>query len=76
MQTCRRCALWSVIPDPRDSGVVYIYVSGNYVSRHDPRENWLGARGARTPDEDPHTSLFSINAIRVPLASLPRAPAS
>src|SRR5579884_3961671 len=65
VQTCRGSHTHTVVPDPRDSTVVYIYVSGTAPVRS-PNE-LAGCSGA-PPDVDPNSALFRIEVIRVPLA--------
>jgi hypothetical protein len=66
VQTCRGSHTNTVVPDPSDPGVIYIYVSEIAVARS-PSE--LAGCSRRSPAEDPHSSLFSIDIVRVPLAS-------
>jgi hypothetical protein len=65
VQTCRGSHTHTVVPDPRDSALVYIYVSGTAPVRS-PTE-LAGCSGA-PPDADPNSALFRIEVIRVPLA--------
>jgi len=65
VQTCRGSHTHTVVPDPRDSSVVYIYISGSAGVRS-PRE--LPGCSRLAPDKDPNSSLFRIEVIRVPLA--------
>ena len=65
VQTCRGSHTHTLVEDPKDKGVVYIYVQGTSVVRS-PSE-MAGCSGAM-PDKDPNTSLFRIEIIRVPLA--------
>jgi hypothetical protein len=65
VQTCRGSHTHTVVPDPRDSSVVYIYISGSAGVRS-PRE--LPGCSRLVPDKDPNSSLFRIEVIRVPLA--------
>jgi hypothetical protein len=66
VQTCRGSHTHTLVPDPRDSSHVYIYVSGTAPVR--PGAELAGCSGAR-PEQDPNTSLFRIEVIRVPLAA-------
>ena len=63
VQTCRGSHTHTVVEDPRDDENVYIYVQGTSGVR--PSEELAGcsALGA----EDPSTSYFRIEVIRVPL---------
>jgi hypothetical protein len=64
VQTCKGSHTHTVIPDPKDAGVVYIYVSGNQGARTD-------MDGCVSGDDpaDPANSLFRLDVIRVPLAN-------
>ena len=64
VQTCRGSHTHTVVEDPRDEENVYIYVSGTNAPR--PREELVGCSGLGA--EDPNTSYFRIEVIRVPLA--------
>ena len=65
VQTCRGSHTHTVVEDPRDDENVYIYVQGTSSSVRAPQElegcSGLGA-------EDPNTSFFRIEVIRVPLS--------
>jgi hypothetical protein len=64
VQTCRGSHTNTVVPDPVDKNVVYVYVQG--ISRVRPAAELAGCSGLR-PEQDPNTSLFRIEVIRVPL---------
>jgi hypothetical protein len=64
VQTCRGSHTNTVVPDPVDKNVVYVYVQG--ISRVRPTAELAGCSGLR-PEQDPNTSLFRIEVIRVPL---------
>ena len=66
VQTCRGSHTHTVVDDPNDPDNVYIYVSGSAGVRS-PSE--LPGCSDLAPDEDPNSSLFRIEVIRVPLAS-------
>lgn len=66
VQTCRGSHTHSVVTDPNDPSNVYIYVSGSAGVR--PAEELPGC-SALSPDEDPNSSLFRIEVIRIPLAA-------
>ena len=66
VQTCRGSHTHTLVVDPADTGNVYLYVSG--TSRVRPGEELEGCSAAPA-DEDPNTSYFRIEVIRVPLAS-------
>ncbi len=65
VQTCRGSHTHSVVTDPSDPENVYVYISGSAGVRS-PRE--LPGCAAGDPDENPNTSFFRIEVIRVPLA--------
>ncbi len=66
VQTCRGSHTHTVVPDPKDKGNVYVYVSGTSMVR--PASELAGCSGLQ-PDEDPNTSYFRIEVIKVPLAA-------
>ena len=66
VQTCRGSHTHTVLKHPDDDDNVYIYVSGSAPVR--PAEELAGCSGAM-PSEDPNSSLFRIEVIRVPLAN-------
>ena len=66
VQTCRGSHTHTLVPDLSDPGVLYVYVSGTSIVRS-PSE--LAGCSGRPPEEDPNTSLFRIEVIRVPLAA-------
>jgi hypothetical protein len=64
VQTCRGSHTNTMIPDPINKGVVYIYVSGLA-----PLRSSAEMPGCLTGDvSDPNSALFRIEIIRVPLA--------
>ena len=63
VQTCRGSHTHTVVTDPKDKENIYIYVSGS--SRVRSAEELAGCKDA--PYEDPETSLFRIEVIKVPL---------
>ena len=64
VQTCRGSHTHTLVPDPTDKGVVYVYVSG--LARVRSRSEMAScATGDVT---DPNSALFRIEVIRVPLA--------
>jgi hypothetical protein len=65
VQTCRGSHTHSVLEHPGDPENVYIYVSGSAGVRS---PNELPGCSRLTPEEDPNSSLFRIEVIRVPLA--------
>ena len=64
VQTCRGSHTHSLVSDPNDDNIIYVYVSGTGPARSG--EEMAGCSGA-DPDEDPNTSYFRIDVIRVPL---------
>jgi hypothetical protein len=66
VQTCRGSHTHTLVPDPRDAGTVYVYNSGTSVVR--PAAELAGCSG-KPPAQDPNSSFFRIDVIRVPLAS-------
>ncbi len=66
VQTCRGSHTHTLVPDPRDSSNVYVYVSGTAGARSG--QELAGCSGGRA-GEDPNTAYFRIEVIRVPLAA-------
>jgi hypothetical protein len=66
VQTCRGSHTHTLVTDARDPANLYVYVSGTSSVR--PNAELAGCSGRR-PEDDPNTSLFRIEVIRVPLAS-------
>lgn len=64
VQTCRGSHTHTLIPDPKDKNVLWIYVQGLAPPR--PASELAGCSGAQ-PEQDPNTSLFRIDIIKVPL---------
>ncbi|HEV2751900.1 MAG TPA: hypothetical protein VGV12_15370 [Gemmatimonadales bacterium] len=65
VQTCRGSHTHTVVTDPKDSSVVYIYVSGQAPVR--PGAELAGCSAA-LPEQDTASARFRIDIIRVPLA--------
>lgn len=65
VQTCRGSHTHTLVTDPKDTSVVYIYVSGQAPVR--PAEELAGCSSA-LPDQDTASAKFRIDIIRVPLA--------
>lgn len=64
VQTCRGSHTHTLVPDPADKGIVYIYVSGLARVRSSSE-----LAGCVTGDVmDPNSALFRIEVIRVPVA--------
>src|SRR5438046_297758 len=66
IQTCRGSHTHTLVSDPHDKANLYVYGSGTSSVR--PGEELTGCSGLK-PDEDPNTSLFSIDVIQVPIAA-------
>jgi hypothetical protein len=66
VQTCRGSHTHTLVTDPNDPENVYIYVSGTSVVRS---SNELAGCSGKRPEEDPNTSLFRIDVIKVPVAA-------
>ena len=65
VQTCRGSHTHTLVTDPKDSSVVYIYVSGQAPVR--PAGELAGCSAA-LPEQDTASARFRIDIIRVPLA--------
>jgi hypothetical protein len=65
VQTCKGSHTHTIVPDPKDKGVIYIYVSGNQGAR--PATELAGCNNGTDP-ADANNSLFRLDVIRVPLA--------
>ena len=65
VQTCKGSHTHTVIPHPKDKGIIYIYVSGSQGAR---AENDLPGCKNGTDPADETNSLFRLDVIRVPLA--------
>lgn len=70
VQTCRGSHTHTLVEDPKDKANIYIYGQGTGGPR-DTQE--LAGCSAKDPKDDPNTSLFSIDVIKVPLASPEKA---
>ena len=66
VQTCRGSHTHTLVPDPKDKGVIYVYVQGTSVVRSGDE---LAGCSMGAPDKDPNTAMFRIEIIRVPLAT-------
>ena len=64
MQTCRGSHTHTLLPDPSDENVLYIYNSATSGVRSGEE---LDICSSGQPDENPETSLYSIDVIRVDL---------
>jgi hypothetical protein len=65
VQTCRGSHTHTVLVDPKDAENVYVYISGASEVRS---EKELPGCVNTSPDKDPNSALFRIEAIKVPLA--------
>lgn len=65
VQTCKGSHTHTIIPDPKDKGILWIYVSGNQMAR--PDEELAGCKNGTDP-ADPTNSLYRLDVIKVPLA--------
>ncbi|HEY4219096.1 MAG TPA: hypothetical protein VGM67_18265 [Gemmatimonadaceae bacterium] len=65
VQTCKGSHTHTIIPDPKDKGVIYIYVSGTQNAR--PATELAGCNNG-TDAADENNSLYRLDVIKVPLA--------
>ncbi|MFL5384747.1 MAG: LVIVD repeat-containing protein [Longimicrobiaceae bacterium] len=65
VQTCRGSHTHTLLPDPRDTTTVYVYVSGTSVVRS---AGELAGCSDADLAQDPNTALFRLEVIRVPVA--------
>ena len=70
VQTCRGSHTHTLVTDPKDPANIYVYGSGTGQVR--PGEELAGCSD-KTPDEDANTALFSIDVIKVPVATPAKA---
>jgi len=66
VQTCRGSHTHTLVKSPGDDANLYVYVQGTSPVR--PAEELAGCSG-RPPAEDPNTSYFRIEVIKVPLSA-------
>ena len=66
VQTCRGSHTHTLLTDPKDTTVVYIYVSGQAPVR--PSAELAGCSSS-LPEQDTSSALFRIDVIRVPVAN-------
>jgi len=64
VQTCRGSHTHTIVPNPKDRSMIYVYGSGTSGVRSDKE---LAGCSAGNPTDDPNTALFSIDVIAVPL---------
>ena len=65
VQTCKGSHTHTVIPDPKDKGTVYIYISGQSGVR--PETELAGCKAGTDP-ADTTNSMYRLDIIKVPLA--------
>ena len=65
VQTCKGSHTHTIIPSPKDKGVIYIYVSGSQGAR--PNTELPGCKEGTDPADETN-SLFRLDVIKVPLA--------
>jgi hypothetical protein len=65
VQSCRGSHTHTLVPDPKDSNNVYLYISGTSFVRQGEE---LAGCSDGSPDKTPNISRFSIDVIKVPLA--------
>ena len=70
IQTCRGSHTHTLVTDPKDKANIYVYGSGTSSVRSAEE---LAECSGKDWKEDPNTSLFSIDVIKVPLASPDKA---
>jgi hypothetical protein len=70
VQTCRGSHTHTLVPDVKDKSRIFLYASGTGQVRSG--EELVGCSG-KAPNEDPNSSLFSIDVIEVPLAEPSKA---
>jgi hypothetical protein len=65
VQTCKGSHTHTIVPDPKNKGVIYIYVSGSQGAR--PETELAGCNNGTDPADEAN-SLFRLDVIKVPLA--------
>ncbi len=65
VQTCRGSHTHTIVTDPKDTGAVYVYISGQAGVRS---PNELAGCSHAMPEQDTSSAYFRIEVIRVPLA--------
>jgi hypothetical protein len=65
VQTCKGSHTHTLVPHPKDKGVVYLYVSGSQGAR--PETELAGCKNGTDP-ADESNSLYRLDVIKVPLA--------
>ncbi len=67
VQACRGSHTHTLLKDPNDDANLYVYIQGTNSPR--PAEELAGCSSVQDPNEDPNTSYFRIEVVRVPLAN-------
>ncbi len=70
IQACRGSHTHTLVTSPRDPDNLYVFIQG--TGRVRDAAELSGCSGAE-PEEDPNTSLFRIEVVRIPLAAPERA---
>lgn len=70
VQTCKGSHTHTIVPDPKNKGVIYLYVSGSQGAR--PATEVPGCKEGNDP-ADESNSLFRLDVIKVPLANPEKA---
>jgi hypothetical protein len=65
VETCKGSHTHTVVPHPKDKGIVYLYVSGSQGAR--PETELAGCKNGADP-ADTTNSLYRLDVIKVPLA--------
>jgi hypothetical protein len=65
VETCKGSHTHTIVPHPKDKGVIYLYVSGSQGAR--PETELAGCKNAGDP-ADTTNSLYRLDVIKVPLA--------
>jgi hypothetical protein len=64
VETCKGSHTHTIIPDPKNPDIIYLYVSGNQAAR--PAAELAGCNNGTDP-ADVNNSLFRLDVIKVPL---------
>ncbi|MDA1081380.1 MAG: hypothetical protein O2973_06825 [Gemmatimonadetes bacterium] len=70
VQTCKGSHTHTIVPHPKDKGIVYIYISGSGAAR--PDSEVAGCKSGTDP-ADESNSLYRLDVIKVPLANPEKA---
>lgn len=66
VQSCRGSHTHTLVEDPKDKNNIYVYISGTSNVR--PNAELAGCSDGK-PDEDPNTSRFRIDIVKVPVTA-------